>query len=67
MDKIHELADQLAAECEARGVPMLVAYGVDHISGQEYAPENTPEILKKARAVLFNSTTRARRKLEIEA
>lgn len=66
MEKIREMAAALADECEAQGVPLLVAYGADHISGEEYAPEHTPELLKKARAVLFNSTTRARRRLEIE-
>lgn len=65
MEKIRELAKNLADECERQNVPLLVAYGADHVSGEEYAPEHTPELLKKARAVLFNSTARARRRLEI--
>lgn len=67
MEKIRKLAKELADECEREGVPLLLVYGVDHISGEEYAPENTPDLFKKARAVLFNSTSRARRQLEIQA
>jgi hypothetical protein len=66
MEKIREMIDNVAAECERQGIPFLAAFGLDKISACEFAPENTPELLKKTRTVLFNSTTRARRQLEIE-
>jgi hypothetical protein len=45
---------------------MLAAVGLDRVIVVEVSPENTPEILRKVRAVLFNST-KARRTMEIEA
>jgi hypothetical protein len=67
MEEIQKLVTKLANECEAQGIPLIVAYGIDHISGEEFIPEFAPDILKNARAVLFNSTKRARRQIEILA
>jgi hypothetical protein len=66
MEEIREKVNQITKECEAKGIPCLVAMGLDKVSVAEYAPDNTPEIMKRARAVLFNSTNRARRTMEIE-
>lgn len=67
MEKIHELVNQVAEECEQRGIPFLAAFGLDKIAIYEYAPNNTPERIKKARTTLVNTTMQARRQLEIQA
>lgn len=67
MEKIREMIEAVADECMVRGIPLLAAFGLDRISVVEYAPDNTPERIKKARTTLVNTTMQARRSLEIEA
>ena len=67
MESIQKLANQLADECEKMGVPMLLGFGTDKIIVVEYAPDNTPERLTKARSTLINTTRQARRQMEIQA
>jgi hypothetical protein len=67
MEKIHKMIDEVASECEKQGIPFLAAFGTDKISIYEYAPDNTPERIKKARTTLVTTTIQARRKLEIQA
>lgn len=67
MEKIHEMVNKIAEECEQKGIPFLAAFGLDKIAIYEYAPDNTPERLKKARTTLITTTIQARRKLEIQA
>jgi hypothetical protein len=65
VEKISRLINEVAELCEKENVPMLCAYGKEKIQVSEYAPADTPELLQKARAALFNSTKSARRTLEI--
>ena len=67
MEKIQELINQAADLCERQGVPFLCAYGKDKIKVVEFAPDDTPERIKKARTTLVNVTLQARRQLEIQA
>lgn len=67
MEKIKKMVDEVVQECEEKGIPFLAAFGLDRISIYEYAPDATPERIKKARITLVNTTAQARRKLEIEA
>lgn len=67
MEKIHEMVNQIAEECEKQGIPFLAAFGLDKISIYEFAPDNTPERIKKARITLVNTTMQARRQIEIQA
>jgi hypothetical protein len=65
VEKIREMADALADECEVQGIPCVVAYGLDRVVVTEYAPDNTPDVIKRAHDVLFNSTKRVRRSMEV--
>lgn len=67
MEKIHELVNQITEECEKKGIPFLAAFGLDKIAVYEFAPDNTPERIRKARTTLVNVTLQARRQLEIQA
>lgn len=67
MEKIKKMVDEVVQECEEKGIPFLAAFGLDKISIYEFAPDNTPERLKKARITLVTTTIQARRKLEIQA
>lgn len=67
MEKIREMMNKIADECETRGIPCLMAFGLDKINVVEFAPDNTPERLLKARTTLVNTTRQARRQIEIEA
>lgn len=65
MEKISRLINEVAEMCEREGVPMLCAYGKEKIQVVEFAPENTPELLVKARTALFNSTKPKMRTMQI--
>ena len=67
MEKLNELVNKLLDECEAKGIPILLAYGTDKIIVHEFAPDNTPERLLKARTTLISTVKQARRQLEIQA
>lgn len=67
MEKIHKMVDEIATECEKQGIPFLAAFGKDKIAVYEYAPDDTPERIKKARTTLVTVTLQARRQLEIQA
>jgi hypothetical protein len=65
MEKITRLINEVAELCERENVPMLCVFGKSEIDVVEYAPDNTPDIYAKARAVLFNSTKQKRRSMRI--
>ena len=67
MNEIREMLNKVADECEVQGIPLLAAFGLDIISVVEFAPDCTPERIKKARVTLVNTTMQARRQLEIQA
>lgn len=67
MKEVREKINEVAEMCERKGIPFLAAFGLDRISVVEFAPDNTPERIKKARTTLVNVTMQARRQLEIEA
>ena len=55
MEKLNDLINKLLDECEAKGIPILLAYGTDKISVFEFAPDCTPERLLKARTTLVTT------------
>lgn len=67
MEKINEMVSKAIDECEKKGIPFLAAFGIEEISILEYAPESTPERIKKARTTLINTTMQARRQIQIKA
>ena len=68
MEKINEIVNKLLDECEAKNIPILLAYGTDKISVFEFAPDDvTPERIRKARTTLVTTVKQARRVLEIQA
>lgn len=67
MEKIQKLANELADVCEKEGCPLLACFGTDRISIVEYAPDTTPERIRKARVTLVNTVAQARRSIEIQA
>jgi hypothetical protein len=67
MGKIHTMMDEIVSECERQNIPFLGAFGLDKIAIYEYAPDNTPERIRKARITLVTTTAQARRQLEIQA
>ena len=67
MEEIRKVANGLADLAEKKGIPFLAAWGADRISVVEFAPDNTPERIKKARTTLVTTTMQARRQLEIQA
>lgn len=67
MEKIHEMVNKITEECERQGIPFLACFGLDKIAVYEYAPDNTPERIRKTRTTLLNVTSQARRQLEIQA
>jgi hypothetical protein len=67
MEKIREKLNEVADLCEQKGIPFLACFGTDRISVVEYAPDNTPERIKKARTTLVTTTMQARRSIEIQA
>lgn len=67
MKEIREKLNEVADLCEAKGIPLLAAFGQDIISIVEYAPDCTPERIRKARTTLVNTTQQARRQIEILA
>ena len=67
MEKIHELISKLVDECEKQNVPLLAAFGREKIAVYEYAPDDTPERILKARTTLVTTVKQARRVLEIQA
>lgn len=67
MKEIREMVGKVADLCEQKGIPFLAAFGNDKISIVEFAPDSTPERIKKARTTLVTTTMQARRQLEIQA
>lgn len=67
MEKINEMVNKVIDECEKQGIPFLAAFGLEKIAILEYAPDNTPERIKKARTTLISTTMQARRQIEILA
>lgn len=67
MEKIHEMMVKLVDECEKQNIPLLEGFGRDKISIYEFAPDDTPERLIKARTTLVSTVKQARRVLEIQA
>ena len=67
MKEIRDMVNKIADLCEQKNVPFLAAFGTDKIAVVEYAPDDTPERIKKARTTLVNTTMTARRQLEIQA
>jgi hypothetical protein len=67
MEKVKEMLNQVVNECEKEGIPFLAACGLDKIFICEYAPDNTPIRLVKARTTLLNTTAQVKRQIEIEA
>jgi hypothetical protein len=67
MKEIREKLNEICDLCEAKGVPFLAAVGMDIISVVEYAPDCTPERIRKARTTLLNTVAQARRSIEIQA
>jgi hypothetical protein len=65
--EIREKLNEVCDLCEARNIPLLAAFGQDIISVVEYAPDNTPERIRKARTTLLNTVAQARRSIEIMA
>lgn len=67
MEKLNEMVNKILDECEKQNIPFLCAFGIEKISVYEYAPDNTPERITKARTTLVNTTKQARRQIEIQA
>lgn len=67
MKEIREMVNKVADLCEQKNIPFLAAFGTDKIAIVEYAPDDTPERIKKARTTLVNTTMQKRRQIEIDA
>jgi hypothetical protein len=67
VEKIQKMVSDLVSTCEEKGMPCLVAYGLDKIAIDANMPDNTPERIQKTWTTLTTTTKQARRVVEIQA